>query len=527
MSHAQGLAISLKEKGKNMQIEERDIRTDKLKTIREKGGIPYKDRYEKTHSLLGAKGLPLDTEGVRVAGRILAIRSFGRLIFATLKDFSGKMQIALQEKAVGKDDFSFFKKNIDIGDFVGAEGSIFKTKTGEITLNVSNYDLLSKTLRPLPEKWHGLTERELLYRQRYLDLVMNDGTLERFLKRTRIMKSIRSFLDSSGFVEVETPVLQTKPSGAIATPFITHHNALDLDLYLRIAPETYLKRCIAGGFEKVYEFARSFRNEGLDPSHLQDFTLLEYYAAYWNYEDNMWFTEDLVKHVLMDVNGSLELVIGDKKINFDHKWRRVPMRTLIQEATGIDIGEFSSARDLKKEIESRDIEIHGINSMGLGAMIDNLFKKVSRPTIKEPLFVIHHPIELSPLARRNDNNPAVTDRFQLVVNGWEIVNAYSELIDPIDQRERLKEQAELHRSGDSEAMVMDEDFLTAMEHGMPPISGWGMGVDRFVCLLTNQENLSDVILFPLIKPITKPVSGQVENSEQDKDDNPETEQGTV
>jgi lysyl-tRNA synthetase class 2 len=494
-----------------MQIEERDIRIDKLKTMRDGGIKAYKDRYEKTHSLVEAKGLPMDTDGVRIAGRILAVRSFGRLIFATLKDFSGKMQIALQEKTVGKDKFSFFKKSVDIGDFIGAEGSMFTTKTGEITLNVNSFELLSKTLRPLPEKWHGLTERELLYRQRYLDLVMNEGTLERFLTRTSIIKSLRSFLDSSGFIEVETPVLQTKPSGAIATPFVTHHNALDLDLYLRIAPETYLKRCIAGGFEKVYEFARSFRNEGLDPSHLQDFTLLEYYAAYWNYEDNMRFTEDLVKHVLNEVNCSLNLNFGDKTIKFDKEWRRVPMGDLIEEATSIDITKFSSALDLRKEIERRSIEIHGIEAMGLGSMIDNLFKKVSRPTIVDPLFVIHHPIELSPLARRNDKNPSVTDRFQLVVNGWEIVNAYSELIDPLDQRERLQEQAKLHKSGDSEAMVMDEDFLTAMEHGMPPISGWGMGVDRFVCLLTNQENLRDVILFPLIKPITKMSTGLVED----------------
>jgi lysyl-tRNA synthetase class 2 len=508
------LGISSKEKGKNMQIEERDIRIDKLKSIREGGAEAYKDRYEKNHNLAEAKGLPMDTAGVRIAGRILAVRSFGRLIFATLKDFSGKMQIALQEKTVGNEKFSFFKKNVDIGDFIGAEGSIFTTKTGEITLNVSKYELLSKTLRPLPEKWHGLTERELLYRQRYLDLVMNEGTLERFLKRTRIIKSLRDFLDSSGFIEVETPVLQTKPSGAIATPFITHHNALDLDLYLRIAPETYLKRCIAGGFEKVYEFARSFRNEGLDPSHLQDFTLLEYYAAYWNYEDNMGFTEDLVKHVLNEVNGSLNLSFGDKTIHFDGKWRRAPMGDLIEEATSIDISAFKSAADLRKEIEKRGIEIQGIEAMELGSMIDNLFKKTARPSIDGPLFVIHHPIELSPLARRNDSNPGVTDRFQLVVSGWEIVNAYSELIDPLDQRERLRKQAKLHRSGDSEAMVMDEDFLTAMEHGMPPISGWGMGIDRFVCLLTNQENLRDVILFPLIKPITKASPGDSDAGEQ-------------
>ncbi|MCK4803037.1 MAG: lysine--tRNA ligase [Spirochaetes bacterium] len=483
-----------------MGIEERDIRIGKLKLIREKGVNPYVDRFEKTHSLLQAKKLPLNTEDVRTAGRILTVRLFGRLIFATLKDFSGKMQIALQEKVIGKEMFSFFKKFVDIGDFIGVEGSIFKTRAGEITLDTGKFELLSKTLRPLPEKWHGLTGQELIYRQRYLDLVMNDGTIERFLKRTRIIKSIRDFLDASDFVEVETPVLQTKPSGAIATPFATHHNALDLDLYLRIAPETYLKRCIAGGFEKVYEFARSFRNEGLDPSHLQDFTMLEYYAAYWNYEDNMRFTENLIKHVLEEVNGSLNLVFGEKGLNFNKEWRRVPMRDIIKETTGIDYTLFSNAEDLRKELIKRNIEIQDVETMGFGSIIDSIFKKAVRPEIIDPLFIIHHPIELSPLARRNDSNPMITDRFQLVVNGWEIVNAYSELIDPVDQRERLEEQARLHSKGDAEAMVMDEDFLTAMEHGMPPISGLGMGIDRFVCLLTNQENLRDIILFPLMKP---------------------------
>ncbi len=483
-----------------MGIEERDIRIGKLKLIREKGINPYVDRFEKTHSLLQAKKLPLNTEDVRTAGRILTVRLFGRLIFATLKDFSGKMQIALQEKVIGKEMFSFFKKFVDIGDFIGVEGSIFKTRAGEITLDTGKFELLSKTLRPLPEKWHGLTGQELIYRQRYLDLVMNDGTIERFLKRTRIIKSIRDFLDASDFVEVETPVLQTKPSGAIATPFATHHNALDLDLYLRIAPETYLKRCIAGGFEKVYEFARSFRNEGLDPSHLQDFTMLEYYAAYWNYEDNMRFTENLIKHVLEEVNGSLNLVFGEKGLNFNKEWRRVPMRDIIKETTGIDYTLFPNAEDLRKELIKRNIEIQDVETMGFGSIIDSIFKKAVRPEIIDPLFIIHHPIELSPLARRNDSNPMITDRFQLVVNGWEIVNAYSELIDPVDQRERLEEQARLHSKGDAEAMVMDEDFLTAMEHGMPPISGLGMGIDRFVCLLTNQENLRDIILFPLMKP---------------------------
>ncbi|UCB45566.1 MAG: lysine--tRNA ligase, partial [Spirochaetota bacterium] len=396
-----------------------------------------------------------------------------------------------------------FKRYIDIGDFLGAEGSIFKTKMGEITLDVSNFELLSKTLRPLPEKWHGLTEQELLYRQRYLDLLMNEGSLERFLKRTRIIKTMRDYLDAHGFVEVETPVLQTKPSGAIATPFVTHHNALNLDLYLRIAPETHLKRCIAGGFERVYEFARSFRNEGIDPSHLQDFTMLEYYVAYWNYEDNMRFTEEFVKHVVKQVNGSLKLKYSDTIIDFSGKWKRLSIHAIILRDTGIDIDKITDAKKLKSDIKKQKIEIEGIEQMGFGTLVDNLFKKISRPKIKDPVFLIHHPIELSPLARRNDNNPKITDRFQLIIGGWEIVNAYSELVDPLDQKQRFDQQKELKKSGDTQTMPMDDDFLTSMEYGMPPMSGWGMGVDRFVCLLTNQENLRDIILFPLMKPLQK------------------------
>jgi lysyl-tRNA synthetase class 2 len=274
-----------------------------------------------------------------------------------------------------------------------------------------------------------------------------------------------------------------------------------MPLYLRIAPETYLKRCIAGGFDRVYEFARSFRNEGMDPSHLQDFTLLEYYAAYWNYEDNMAFTERFIKHTLEQIMGSLQITYGDVAIDFGRKWPRVSLNDLILEDAKIDVSKCRKDRDLRAEIKSRGIEIEDMEKMGFGALVDALYKKQSRPKIIDPLFVVHHPIELSPLARRNDQNPSITDRFQLVVKGWEIVNAYSELIDPIDQRDRLQAQMTLHRRGDSEAMVMDEDFLLAMEHGMPPISGWGMGVDRFICLLTGQENLRDVILFPLMKPI--------------------------
>jgi lysyl-tRNA synthetase class 2 len=483
-----------------MSTDQRETRIQKYRELKSSGECPYKDRFERTHVTAEAKALPLGTGGVRIAGRLLTVRLFGKLIFATLKDSAGKMQIALQEKEVGAERFAFFKKYADIGDFIGVEGSIFKTKLGEITVDTRSFELLSKTLRPLPEKFHGLADQELVYRQRYLDLVMNEGSIERFVKRTRIIKVIRDYLDAHGFVEVETPVLQTKPSGAIATPFVTRHNALDMDLYLRIAPETYLKRCVAGGFEKVYEFARSFRNEGLDPSHLQDFTLLEYYVAYWNYEDNMRFTEELVKHAVGELNGSLTLAYGEKTIDFGKTWERVSIRELIKKDTGIDYTDFKSDVELRKEIKNRGIEIQNMDGMGFGTLVDNLYKKVSRPNIGGPLFVVQHPIELSPLARRNDTNPAVTDRFQLVVNGWEIVNAYSELIDPLDQRERFDEQMRLRKKGDTEAMMMDEDFLAAMEHGMPPMSGWGMGIDRFVCLLTGQENLRDVILFPLMKP---------------------------
>lgn len=484
-----------------MGIEERDIRIKKIKEIQEMGMEPYGERFERTHSLSKAKSLPLGTDGIRVAGRVFTIRIFGRLVFATILDFTGKMQVALQERTLGKESFAFFKKYIDIGDFVGFEGKLFKTKMGEITIDVKRFELLSKALRPLPEKWHGLQDRELKYRQRYLDLIMNEESRERFIKRTKIIKSIRDFLDNQGFLEVETPVLQTKPSGAIATPFMTHHNALDMDLYLRIAPETYLKRVIAGGFEKVYEFARCFRNEGIDPSHLQDFTLLEYYVAYWNFEDNMKFTKELITHVLREVNGTLTLKTRGKEIHFDGEWEVITMRDLIMRDTGIDYKLCNDEKNLIEEIKKRGIEIQDIEKMGFGTIIDNLYKKISRPNIDGPLFIIHHPIELSPLARKNSVNPEVTDRFQLVVAGWEIVNAYSELIDPIDQRQRFEKQMEIRAKGDEETMVMDEDFLLAMEHGMPPMSGWGMGIDRFVALLTDQENLRDVVLFPLMKPL--------------------------
>ena len=443
-------------------------------------------------------------------------RCFGKLIFATIEDFTDRIQISLNKKVIDEDSFKFFEKMIDVGDHIYVKGEIYHTEKGELTLNVLEYKLLSKAIRPLPEKFHGITDLESRSRQRYLDLIMNRDTKERFLKRTKFINTLRDFLNKNDFIEVETPVLQVKPSGALANPFKTHHNALDIDMFLRIAPETYLKRLIAGGFDRVYDLGRCFRNEGMDPSHLQEFTMVEYYAAYWNYVDNMNFTEKLIKHLLLEVNGSLKLNYQGTDIDFDGNWPRYSFRELIIEHAGIDIDQFPEKEGLVKIIKDKKITLDGVdfNKIGRGNLIDQLYKKVARPKMINPQFLIHHPIDLSPLARRNDDNPLITDRFQLVVNSWEVVNAYSELIDPIDQRERLLKQAQEREKGDEEAMIMEEDFIQCMEYGMPPISGWGMGVDRIIALLTNQENLREVVLFPIMRSLEKDDSG----TENDKND---------
>ena len=482
---------------------EKDIRLEKIRKLREQNINPYLDKCDRTHSLNEARQLELGTENIELAGRLMLFRSFGKLIFATIQDFSGRIQISLNKKNMAEDMFKFFAKMIDVGDFIWVKGTLTKTEKGEITLGVQEYKLLSKAIRPLPEKWNSIKDLETRSRQRYLDLVMNNETMQRFRIRIKIINTIRDFLNKHEFLEVETPVLQTKPSGALAKPFKTHHNALDVDIFLRISPETYLKRCIAGGFEKVYEFARCFRNEGMDPSHLQDFTLLEYYCAYWNYIDNMDFTEKLIKYLIQEVNGSLRLKYGDNEIDFSGEWPRYSFRELIIKHADIDIDNYPEKQGLIDELKKKNIELEGVDfaKIGRGNLIDQLYKKVARPKMINPQFLIHHPLDLSPLARRNDENPLVTDRFQLVVNSWEMVNAYSELVDPVDQRERLVKQAQARESGDEEAMIMEEDFVQCMEYGMPPISGWGMGIDRFTALLTNQENLREIVLFPLMKSI--------------------------
>lgn len=483
---------------------EKETRLKRLKKIKKAGIDPYPDRFEKKQSLIQAKAFK-DGAEVKTAGRLMTRREMGKIIFCHLQDGSGKMQVVFKEDELGKEQLKSFLDLFDLGDFVGVEGKIFKTKRGEVSVLVEKYVMLGKALLPLPEKWHGLKDTEIIYRQRYLDLTANEDTLQRFIFRSDLIKSLREFYWEKGFVEVETPILCNTASGAIAKPFKTHYNALDLDVYLRIAPEIYLKECIVGGFEKVFELGRCFRNEGMDPSHLQDFTMLEHYAAYWNFEDNMEFTEDLFSFLLKKFFGKMKIEIKDRNgkstdVDFTPPWPRLSFRELIKKDSGIDIDKFAKAEDLRKEIKKKKIKIEDLNKLNWANLIDALYKAVSRSKLIKPAFLINHPLEISPLARKNDENPKVVDRFQLVINTWEMINAYSELVDPVDQKERFEDQAKMKKSGDEEAMSKDDEYVEALEHGSPPISGWGMGIDRLVALLAQQDNLRDVVLFPLLRP---------------------------
>ncbi len=496
-------------------LHEFDERKKKLADLQEMGVQAYPERYEKSHQtqeLLKDKKV-CDVEELKaepkstysLAGRLTMFREHGKLSFAHLLDDSGKIQLAFMQDVIGKDAYVFLQKKMDIGDFIGVKGDLFLTKHGEITLLVSEYTFLGKALRPLPEKYHGLVDKEKLYRQRYLDLIANPDTKKRFEFRSNFIRYLREFYWSENFIEVETPVLTNSASGALATPFITHHRALDTDVFLRIAPETYLKECIIGGFEKVFEIGRIFRNEGIDPSHLQDFTMLEHYGAYWNFEDNIAFTEKMFTYIFKSLGMDMKIDILDRdgnvhSVDFTPSWPRVTLRELILKDSGIDIGNENTKEKLMKAIKDKKIHIEKLDNLGFGNMVDHLYKSVSRPKLIHPTFVTGHPIELSPLARKNDTNPNSVDRFQLVVGTWEIVNAYSELVDPQDQAERFDAQAMAKNEGDHEAHSKDDDYIKAMEYGMPPISGFGMGIDRIVAILTQSENLRDVVLFPLMRP---------------------------
>ena len=485
--------------------EQELVRREKINDIK-KYCNPYPERYEVTHSLKEASMLPDETTGVRVAGRIVFMRKMGKMSFIKLRDIESDLQVSIKIDLVGEDKYSFFKDNIDVGDFIGAEGEIFTTHTGEKTLRASSFEFLGKALKPLPEKFHGLTDLEACYRNRYVDLIMNEDTRLRFMTRIRFIRELRNYLDNLGYMEIETPILNNKASGATARPFKAHHNALDLDVYLRIAPETYLKRAVVGGIPKVYEIARCFRNEGMDASHLQDFTMIEGYQAYFNYEDNMKFIQKMLQTIIMNIFGTLTIKFGDKEIDMSGDWGRVSFRELLIKYANIDIEVENTKEKLLAKILENKIEVESetpIENLGFGNLVDVLYKKVARPHMLGPIYLTEHPTSLSPLARSNDKRPEISDRFQLVINGAEIVNGYSELVDPQEQEKRLLEQAALKAGGDEEAMEMDYDYIGAMEYGMPPISGWGMGIDRLIQLLTNSENIKDVVMFPLMRPLDK------------------------
>ena len=478
-------------------------RMEKLQKIEQYGINPHPEKYETTHEIGKSRELDDGTKNVRIAGRIMSKRKMGKISFLDLSDITGHIQLVIKRDDLGEEEYKKFHEITDIGDFIGVNGEIFTTQAGEKSIQVYGYEFLGKALRPLPEKYHGLVNQEAIYRERHLDLIMNEEAKKKFLLRSKVVRLLREFLDNHGFIEVDTPALQNTASGATAKPFIAHHNALNTDVYLRISPELTLKKLIIGGFNNVYEVARDFRNEGMDANHLQDFTMVEGYSAYWNYQDNMKFLKEMILYIIKNAyDGSLKIQIGENLIDFDGEWPVVTFRELILKDCGIDIDKFKTASELLTEIRNKKIELEAenIESLGRGNLIDQLYKKVSRPKIISPTYLIAHPIDLSPLARSNDENPDLTDRFQLIVNGQEIINGYSELVDSIEQEKRLIAQSELKAQGDEEAMSIDHEYIRAMEYGMPPISGWGLGIDRFMQFLTSSPNIRDVVLYPLMRP---------------------------
>jgi len=482
-----------------------DVRAQKAQRIRDEGSTPYAAKFDRSHNLQEA-GDQKDGTKVQIAGRVMLWREMGKMTFATLQDESGRLQLAFKQDVLDG-EYKRAQELVDLGDFIGISGERFTTQKGERTVLVNKWTLLCKALRQPPEKWHGIEQQETAWRQRYLDLTSNRETLERFQFRSKFLRMLREFYWQNNFAEVETPSLVNAASGALATPFETHHEAYDMDVFLRIAPETFLKECLVGGFDRVFEVARCFRNEGLDPSHLQDFTIVEHYASYWDYERNMAFTEEMLSKVIKELQGTTKIKIPNRDgelvtVDFKPPWPRLTIHDAIKDSCGIDILKTKTVDDLLKAMKKAKIKLDvPVDKLGRGNLIDQLYKKVSRPQIVQPTFLTQHPVDLSPLARLNDENPAIVDRFQLVVGGWEIVNAYSELIDPIDQAERFDQQSSAQEQGDTEAHRKDDDFVKALEYGCPPCSGWGMGVDRIVALLTQQTNLRDVVLFPLMKPL--------------------------
>ncbi|WP_294157694.1 lysine--tRNA ligase [uncultured Selenomonas sp.] len=483
------------------------VRREKMEAFRSMGVAPFGHRYDVTAHAADIherfehlEGEEESTEDVRIAGRLMAIRGHGKAAFCTLSDRTGSIQVYFKIDVLGEQKYKEEFKRLDIGDIVGIQGKVFKTRRGELTVRVDDFDLLSKSLRPLPEKFHGLQDVDIRYRQRYLDLIMNPEVRETFVKRTKTIHAIRKFFDDHGYLEVETPVLSTIAGGAAARPFITHHNTLDLDMYLRIATELNLKRLIIGGLERVYEMGRVFRNEGMDVRHNPEFTTIEFYQAYADYTDMMDITEKLVQNVATTVLGTTKVTYQGTEIDFGAV-KRMSMNDAVKQATGKDFmacETVEQARKLADEIGVAYEPRHGI-----GGILNQAFEAKVEESLMQPTFITGHPTEISPLAKRNPDDPRITDRFEFFVYGRELANGFTELNDPIDQEGRFLDQLKQREAGDDEAHVMDRDYITAMEYGLPPTGGVGIGIDRLVMFLTDAASIRDVLLFPTMKPLAE------------------------
>ncbi|WP_311650643.1 lysine--tRNA ligase [Selenomonas artemidis] len=500
------------ERAQMAEVQEQDlnemmrVRREKMDAFREMGVAPFGHRFEVTDYAAQIRaqydGLGEDEEGgeVRIAGRLMAIRGHGKASFSTLNDRTGNIQIYFKQDVLGEKKYKEEFKRLDIGDIIGIRGVVFKTRRGEVTVRVEDFDLLSKSLRPLPEKFHGLKDVDTRYRQRYLDLMVNYEVRDTFRKRAKIIRSIRSYLDERDFLEVETPVLSTIAGGAAARPFITHHNALDIDLYLRIATELSLKRLIVGGLDRVYEMGRIFRNEGMDVRHNPEFTSIEIYQAFGDYRDLMEITEGIVRRTAEDVLGTTKITYQGVAIDLGTV-RTVSMNDAVREVTGKDFlscKTVDEARTMAKEIGVSFEERHGI-----GGILNAAFEEKVEETLIQPTFITGHPTEISPLAKRNPDDPRITDRFEFFVYGRELANGFTELNDPIDHEQRFIDQLAQREAGDAEAHVMDRDYVTALEYGLPPTGGLGIGIDRLVMLLTDSPSIRDVLLFPTMKPLAE------------------------
>jgi lysyl-tRNA synthetase class 2 len=491
--------MSEQENSQGLSLNElRKIRMDKLEELRAMGIEPFGQRFERNCSAreIIDNFAAMEGQTVRIAGRIMSKRRHGKAGFADLQDLSASIQLYFKKDDVGEEKYELFKK-LDIGDILGIEGYVFLTQKGEITVHVKGLEYLAKSLHPLPEKWHGLKDVELRYRQRYVDLIVNPDVREVFIKRSRIIKEMRNYLDEKGFLEVETPMMQPIPGGATARPFITHHNALDMELYLRIAPELYLKRLIVGGLEKVYEINRNFRNEGISTRHNPEFTMLELYQAYGDFNVMMELTEDLIASVMQKVNGTMIAEFEGEQIDFTPPWKRITMLDAIKEYTGLDFTVLTSDEEARQAALRLGMKLD--SNISRGEVINEVFEEYVEERLIQPTFVYGHPVEISPLAKRNAEHPELTDRFEVFIMQREIANAFSELNDPIDQKQRFVKQVEKRAGGDAEAHMMDDDYINALEYGMPPAGGLGIGIDRVVMLMTGSPSIRDVILFPTLR----------------------------